>query len=81
MPEEPRSQLPVGEKEQPDPLLQIDTGRTGSGGLALFVIAAIAILCVVFYGLTTCVERTPSTTSTATNSPPPAAFGEANSKG
>lgn len=43
--------LPSQEKNQPDPMLQITTGRAGAGGIALVAIAAAVILGFVFYGL------------------------------
>jgi hypothetical protein len=39
------------EKNQPDPMLQMSTGRMGSGGISLIAIAVVVILAVVFYGL------------------------------
>jgi hypothetical protein len=46
-----RASMPTQEKEQPDPFLQMTTGRMGVGGITLFAIIAVAILCVVLYGL------------------------------
>jgi len=46
-----RRSLPTQEREQPDPLLQITTGRIGAGGITLFAIVAVAILTIVLYGL------------------------------
>lgn len=46
-----RAKLPVQEKEQPDPLLQISTGRVGAPGLTLFAVIVVVILSVVMYGL------------------------------
>ncbi len=39
------------EENQPDPMLQLSTRRTGSGGLSLVALAIIAVLAIVFYGL------------------------------
>lgn len=39
------------ERNQPDPMLQMSTGRMGSGGMSLVAIAVVVILAVVFYGL------------------------------
>jgi hypothetical protein len=39
------------ETNQPDPMLQMSTGRMGSGGMSLVAIAIVVILAVVFYGL------------------------------
>lgn len=46
-----RASLPTQEKEQPDPFLQMSTGRMGAGGITLFALIAVAILTVVLYGL------------------------------
>lgn len=43
--------LPPTVKEQPDPMLQMSTGRMGAGGITLFAVAAVVILGVVLYGL------------------------------
>jgi hypothetical protein len=43
--------IPVQEREQPDPMLQITTGRTGAGGITLLACAVAFILAIVFYGL------------------------------
>jgi hypothetical protein len=43
---------PMGlEKNQPDPMLQMSTGRMGSGGISLLALAVVVILAFVFYGL------------------------------
>jgi hypothetical protein len=44
-------ELPIPVKEQPDPMLQMSTGRMGAGALTLVAIVAVFILAVVFYGL------------------------------
>jgi hypothetical protein len=46
-----RAKLPMQEKKQPDPFLQMSTGRLGIGGVTLFALAAVVILGVVLYGL------------------------------
>jgi hypothetical protein len=46
-----RTRLPIPVKKQPDPLLQLSTGRVGMGGIALFAVAIAVILGVVLYGL------------------------------
>jgi hypothetical protein len=46
-----RATLPTPVKEQPDPLLQMSTGKTSVGGMTLFALAAVVILAVVLYGL------------------------------
>jgi len=46
-----RAELPVQESEQPDPALQMSTGRVGAAGWAIFAVIAIFILTVVLYGL------------------------------
>lgn len=43
--------LPLQETEQPDPLLQMSTGRMGAGGLTLIALIVALVLGVVFYGL------------------------------
>ncbi len=81
MSDEIQSHLPLQEKEQPDPMLQVTTGRIGAGGLTLFAIAAIAILCIVFFGLSNWIERSApqQQAATATNSAPaPAAPAKTN---
>lgn len=59
-----RATLPTPVKEQPDPFLQMSTGKSGVGGIVLFAIAAVIILCVVLYGLNAPVD-------VAATSPPP----------
>ncbi len=81
MSEKPHSHLPLQEKEQPDPMLQVTTGRIGVGGVTLFAIAAVAILCIVFYGLSNGIERSgrQHQAATAANSAPaPAAPAKTN---
>lgn len=39
------------EKNQPDPMLAMSTGRMTGGAFALIAVAIVAILAVVFYGL------------------------------
>ncbi len=56
--------LPTPVKEQPDPFLQMSTGKTSIGGLTLFALAAVVILTVVLYGL-----NAPSDTA-STSAPP-----------
>lgn len=46
-----RASLPTQEKQQPDPFLQMTTGRMGIGGITVFAIVAVAILTIVLYGL------------------------------
>lgn len=46
-----RATLPTPVKEQPDPFLQMTTGRVGAGGITVFAIIAVAILTIVLYGL------------------------------
>jgi len=48
--------MPVQERHQPDPVLQLSVGRLGAGAVALAAVVAAVILAVVLYGL---------------NSPPP----------
>lgn len=49
--DELRATLPVQEKEQPDPFLQMTTGAMGIGKVTIFVVAMVIILSVVLYGL------------------------------
>ncbi len=44
-------ELPIPVREQPDPLLQMSTGRVGAGGVALIALAIAVILSVVLWGL------------------------------
>jgi hypothetical protein len=39
------------EKHQPDPMLDLSTGRMGSGSMSLLALAVVVILALVFYGL------------------------------
>jgi hypothetical protein len=57
--------LPIQVKEQPDPMLQMSTGRVGAGGLTLFGVVVIVILSVVMYGL--------NGSNSESGAPPPAA--------
>lgn len=45
------SRMPAQESHQPDPMLQMTTGRMGAGGITLAAFVAAVILGVVFYGL------------------------------
>jgi hypothetical protein len=67
--------LPITETHQPDPMLQITTGRAGVGSLTLVAVAIALVLGVVFYGLNNGRERAPqmaATSSTTQNASPPA---------
>jgi hypothetical protein len=55
--------LPVEERAQPDPALQLTTGRLGATGWAIFALIAIVVLSAVLYGL-----NGPSETSSQTRS-------------
>ncbi len=73
----PVEELPIPVKEQPDPLLQMSTGRVGVGGLALFAVVVVLILGVVLYGLNGNFAATPapsaqSSAAAAGNSAAPA---------
>jgi uncharacterized protein HemX len=46
-----KSPLPTQETQQPDPMMQISTGRAGPVSLSLAALAVAAILGLVFYGL------------------------------
>ena len=43
--------IPEQEKQQPDPMLQMSTGRMGGGTITIAAVAAAIVLGVVFYGL------------------------------
>lgn len=45
------AELPAQVTEQPDPLLQMSTGRMGPAGITLVAIAIVVIVGVAFYGL------------------------------
>jgi hypothetical protein len=57
------TELPLEEREQPDPALQMSTGRIGAAGVTVFAVVAVLILTVVLYGL-----NGPSETSSKTES-------------
>jgi hypothetical protein len=69
-----RAKLPLPVKEQPDPFLQMTTGRMGAGGIAVVAFIIVAIVTVVFYGL----NRPSSTIHAAASAPvsSPAAGGK-----
>lgn len=75
-----RANLPLPVKEQPDPFLQMTTGRVGAGGITLFILIAVAILTVVLYGLNGHAGggSTPAPTASASSTAPgtPAAGGK-----
>jgi negative regulator of sigma E activity len=61
-----RTDLPPTETQQPDPLLQITTGRVNAGGITIAAVVVAVIVGVVFYGLNSRTESTvapPSTTA------------------
>jgi uncharacterized protein HemX len=67
--------LPSEEAHQPDPMLQMTTGRMGAGGLTLIAIVVAAILGIVLYGLNS--GGTAEQTATApTHAAQPAAGGK-----
>src|SRR5262249_22623474 len=45
------SELPREEREQPDPALQLSTGRLGAAGWVIFAVIGIFVLTVVLWGL------------------------------
>jgi uncharacterized protein HemX len=65
----PGRQQPVDpmavETDQPDPMLQMSTGRLGGGAMSLVAIAIVVILGVVFYGLNGRNSTAPTTAPTA----------------
>ncbi|MFZ3225024.1 MAG: hypothetical protein WBF64_02355 [Xanthobacteraceae bacterium] len=72
-----RATLPTPVKEQPDPFLQMSTGKTSVGGITLFALAAVVILAVVLYGLNapSDIASTSAPTSSVAQSGAPAAGG------
>jgi hypothetical protein len=61
-----RTELPPTETQQPDPLMQITTGRVHAGGITMAAVVVVVIVGVVFYGLNSRSESTaapPSTTA------------------
>jgi hypothetical protein len=72
-----RATLPTPVKEQPDPFLQMSTGKSSVAGIALFALAAAVILCVVLYGLNAPVHvaSTSAPQSSSAQSGAPAAGG------
>jgi hypothetical protein len=66
--------LPAQVTEQPDPMLQMSTGRMGAAGITLVAIVIAVILGVAFYGLNsrTSSEPTAATPSTAHSAQPQA---------
>ncbi len=83
MTEQRPSPLPTEEQRQPDPTLQISTGRIGGGGLTLFALAVIAIVSVVLYGLNSGAEPSAAQhpAPLAGNSAPAGAQSKTNSNG
>ncbi len=65
------TELPAQVTEQPDPMLQMSTGRMGAGGVTLVAIAIAAIIGLVLWGLN---SRAPTEHTVAA---PPAAGGTA----
>jgi hypothetical protein len=68
-----RATLPTPVKEQPDPFLQMSTGKTSVGGITLFALATVVILSVVLYGL-----NAPS--DTASTSAPPSSVAQSSAQ-
>ena len=63
------AETPLPEREQPDPALQLSTGRIGAAGWGIFTVIAVCILTVVLYGL----NGPSGTSSPAGGAPSPAA--------
>jgi hypothetical protein len=63
--------LPMPEAHQPDPMLQMTTGRMGAGSTTLVAVVIAFIIAVVFYGLNSHVapEHTAAAPSAAQGSP------------
>lgn len=60
---DPQTGLPLQEANQPDPMLQLTTGRMGAGGITLAALVIAVVLGIVFYGLNSPV--TPEQTAAA----------------
>jgi hypothetical protein len=69
------AKLPIQETQQPDPMLQMSTGRVGAVGLTLTAIVVAAILSVVFYGLNSAGTAEQTAAAPASHSAQPAAAG------
>ena len=65
------SQLPREERQQPDPALQLSTGRLGAAGWAIFAVVAIFIVTVVLWGLNGPKETSPNGGAAKTNAAAP----------
>jgi hypothetical protein len=63
--------LPLQEREQPDPMLQLSAGRLGPGSLTLVGVAIAAIIVVVFYGLSRPSAEHATTPPAASSAPAP----------
>lgn len=66
--------LPVEESRQPDPALQLTTGRLGAVGWTFFVVIAVVVLTAVLWGLNGPTETSSparSQTSAASNTATP----------
>jgi len=48
-----RTELPPTETQQPDPLLQITTGRVRAGGITIAAVVVAVVVGIVLYGLNT----------------------------
>ncbi len=57
--------LPIEERRQPDPALQLTTGRLGAVGWTFFVVIAVVVLSAVLWGLNAPTESPPQPRSQA----------------
>jgi hypothetical protein len=64
-------QLSLEEHQQPDPALQLSTGRLGAAGWAIFALVGIFILTVVLWGLNGPNEPLPSGAASNTSAATP----------
>lgn len=61
-----RSELPLTETQQPDPLLQLTAGRVHAGGITIAAVVVAAIVGIVFYGLNARTTAEPTAAPPAT---------------
>ena len=70
-----RANLPPTETQQPDPLLQMTTGRVRAGGITIAAIVVVIVVGVVLYGLNSRTTLEPTAVppaATAAHQPPAA---------
>jgi hypothetical protein len=78
------ARLPLQERQQPDPVLQLSVGRLGAGWVTLVAVVAVIIIAVVLYGLNSPAPAEHATTPAAapsTASAPAAGGGSSTASG